>query len=212
VIRRHASALSPRDSFLLGFFMTFLGRFLAAVLCGGLDQFLYHVHEIPVYSAGWLLVNCAPSDLLYRVLDLPYSIFISRLLYCIIEIRGICQGVDIGRSVFGSATGSVLLAVLLSSSESFIWLIFWPETRMLSDRVVRRNFAIGLAYLVVRRFLVDDSSQIQEFAFRMAALSLVVVILIADAIIYGVGQRKGIDVTLVDYLATRRWYSGGGPA
>jgi hypothetical protein len=206
VIRRHATSLLPSHSFLLGFFMAFLGRFLCAVLCGGLDRFLDHVLEIPIYALTWLLLNCSPSDLLYRFLNKPYSIFVSRLLYCVIEIRGVCQGVDTGRSAFGSATGSVLLAVLLSSSESFIWLLFWPETRMLADRVVRRNFAIGLVYLVVCK---KWELQVGQLVFKMCALSFVIVVLIADAAVYGVGQGRGIDVTLMEYLAPFLTYSGG---
>jgi hypothetical protein len=203
VIRRSDAGFDTLRSFFTGGFMAFFGRILVAFLCGGFDGFLDHVFEGPIYGLIWVLVNHSLFDLFYQFLTIDFTIVGCHILYCVIQVRHICLGVDTGSAVFGSAAGSVLLSVALSSSESLIWLLFCRETRMFSDRVIRRNLLMGIAYLFV--------GYSQPFIFKICSLILSILILIADIVLYGVTASEGIDVTFLPSLGRFFRFSGGDP-
>ena len=78
----------------------------------------------------WYIVNCSPKDIVFRLLKSSFFVFIFEIILGIIYTREICHGYLIGLREFpDSYLCPFLIATILSSTESFIWLLFYEENR-----------------------------------------------------------------------------------
>jgi hypothetical protein len=192
--------------------MTLLGRVLIAFVTGRRCPVFDNVIYVPAYSAIWFVVNCCPWDVVYSILNSRPVAVLAQFAFALVQVRETCHGVDIGLRAFPSGTGAILIAVVLSSTESFVWLLFGQEpTREFSNRVILRNLLCAGLYFGLTQFpektppWVDKS---KEGVTIWALIGYLGLVLIEMVIFWEIRGRSGIDVTLLSYVGKIFKYTG----
>jgi len=195
-VRRHASALGAAQSYFLAAFMSLVGRILVSIV----------IHSpIPIFKDGfyvcdftliWLAVNYLFFDIPYKILN--HSIVLVLLPFrSFVQVRQLCDGCDLAvRFPQISFVGQIFLSSILSSADSFLWLLCCEETRDFSNRVIFRNLIGSILYaeIVSREALVTGT------AMRLYMLAFYNVLHVLDMLLFGIRSRQGIDVTLLTYV------------
>lgn len=211
-VRRHAPRFSPMKSFLTTGCMVFLGRIVTAFVLTRkpllIDQPLYIVFFLVV----WFLVNCSPWDFVHKIITWPPFIVVFQLVYTIIQVRGATHGVDMGLKAFNQcAVGGILTAVILSSSECFVWLLInEPPTREFSGCTFLRNLFIAVSYFCVTEYseFFSDYIDTSRKSVKLYALTVCLVVCLLNQIFFGLWDRRGIDITFLSYVGKLFSYKG----
>jgi hypothetical protein len=212
VVRRCGDRLKWWESYVVAGLMTLLGRVLIACITGRRCPVFDNVLYIPAYSAIWLVVNCCPFDCVYSVLNSRPIAAIAQFAFALVQVRETCHGVDIGLRAFPSGTGAILIAVMLSSTESFVWLLFGQEpTREFSNQAVLRNLFCALLYFGLTQYPEKTPSWVEsskEGVKIWALIAYLGLVLIEMVIFWEIRGRKGIDITLLSYVGKALSYTG----
>ena len=204
-VRKFNSNFKWMKSFLLSFFMVLFGRVCTAYFTDRLPVILENTGYITYTILIWFLVNCSPFDFVYRLIKNGFFALIFQIIMGIIQTREICHGYLIGLRAFpNSATGSIIIPIILSSTESLIWLLFCAEHRSFGMRVVLRNILLSSAYYVLftypellKQYIIYD---ITVPILRISILAVIEIIVFLDTIFFGFKLSKGLDITFLTYL------------
>ena len=214
IVRRCASHLNWWKSYLLCGFLTFAGNYIALFMTYSPSPLLENPFDVPLFSIIWICVNCSSNDFFYRLITLHPITFIFQIIFCLIKVRSICLGCEIGMNSFpNSVTGAILVSIVFSSMDSLIWMFYLKSTRDFSNLAIFRNtsYAFFYYYFINKLFVNDiktDSikakKSIAQFTILVSAISLTII----ENIKYGMTSNKGIDITLITYLKNIIIYHG----
>ena len=210
IIRRFAPQFEWHKSYLVAGFMSLFGRALAAFVIQRNPPLLEEPLYVPIFSVLWFLMNCSPYDLVHRVLSLAPVVIVLQLAYTVVQVREIVHGVDIGFSQFGTGVGAILFSAMLSSTASFVWLLFADGTREFSNQMILRNLLVSWLYL---QLVHKGVAQYMPFAIdrmsaRLCAWGAYVVLAAIDNVLFGLRGRKGADITLLTYIGKLLTFCG----
>ena len=202
-IRRHATRLPWFKSLMFTGFMFLTGRVITAFVCFKPNPFLQNPFYLPCFLLVWFLVNASPYDIVYKICEFPPVFFILQILYCIIQTRQVVSGISIGESQYPDSPPSiVLISVILSSAESFIFIITNQKSRDFSTAVLSRNLLAASSIVIHKHFheYLDKICKITNMQLQLIILIINILIAIANDIIYGLKDNNSIDVTFLTYL------------
>jgi hypothetical protein len=210
VVRRCSSNFPWWKSFVISSFMTFLGRVVVAFVTLRRPPLFENPLYIPLFIAIWVLVNCSPFDIVYSLLNFAPVSFVFQYAFALVQVREVSHGVDLGLRAFPAGTGALLISLVLTSTESFVWLLFSPETREFSNRVVLRNFAAAVAYLVLTEYpeLFPEWVDKTKEGVKIWTLGVYALIVFVDLIVFRLRGRNGFDVTFLSYIGLLCRYCG----
>lgn len=190
------------------FLMAFAGRTAAALLTRRPTPLFENEYYVPLFLLVWFLVNCSPFDAVYRLIDTRVCSLVLQLAYGLIQVRETCHGVDIGlKRYHSSAVGPVLISFLLSSAESFIWVLKNKDVRFFSTKVILRNVAFSIAYMVLTGGCAAGFSY-DRGETKIALWALTSVVTVVDCALFGIVGNGAVDVTLLSYLSYVVEYKG----
>lgn len=211
IIRRFAPHFEWFKSYLVAGFMSLFGRALAAFVTLRNPPLLEEPLYIPLFTILWFLVNCSPFDLVHKILSSGPILLILQNIYTVIQVREVVHGVDIGFSSFGTVVGAILLSAMLSSTSSFIWLLFENGTREFSNQMILRNLLVAFFYLQLLHkpsFTIELPFPVTAEYVRMYALIAYLSLGFVNNLVFGLRGRAGIDVTLLSYIGKLLTYCG----
>jgi uncharacterized protein YqgC (DUF456 family) len=195
VVRRYCGNWNCYQSTLIGAFMALLGRVTVAAILHIRPPLFDCPLYIPIYLVIWVLMNCAPFDVVYRVLNTRFFQILSQFR-SLLQARSVLCGVDLAPSEF-SLVGKVVLGVLLSSQDSVVWLLFAEGTREFWNGVIVRNAAAAGAYA----WLSQSQCFVSDTVLHELFWVVFGVITVVEICVHGVSSRIGIDVTFLTRLA-----------
>jgi hypothetical protein len=212
VVRRCGSGLESWQSYAVAGLMTLLGRVLVAFVtwrrCPVFDNILY----IPLFSLIWLAVNCCPLDVVYSILNSRPIAALAQFGFALVQVRELCHGLDIGLRAFPSGTGAILIAVMLSSTESFAWLLFGQTpTREFSNQATLRNLLCAMIYFGLTQFPEKIPSWVnatKENVKLWVLAGYLGIVLLEMVIFWDIRGRNGIDLTGLSYFGMIFKYTG----
>lgn len=190
------------------FLMAFTGRILAAFFTKRSPPLFDNEYYIPLFLMVWFLINCSPFDIVYRIINNRFLALVLQFCYGLIQVRETCHGIDIGMRRFrNSAVGAILISFLLSSSESFIWILNNNDVRFFSSKVMMRNIAFSIIYYTFFNNILN------YFDFRREEVKILLFVLVSlitliDCVLFGIRSNKSIDITLLSYLSNVVEYKG----
>jgi len=211
ILRRFAAQFSWRKSFATAGFMALFGR----VLVGFVTHRRPPLFETPMYVVVfvliWFLMNCSPFDIVHRILSLPPFLLLMQAAYAAIQVRECCHGVDIGlRAYPTSAVGAVIVSIILSSTECFIWLLVAEGVREFSSVVILRNIATACAFFAITQYpeLWPPGVPTDRLTVKMLALGGYLAVAFLDQVVFRLRGKGGLDVTLLSLVGLVFRYRG----
>ncbi|OHT03047.1 hypothetical protein TRFO_29666 [Tritrichomonas foetus] len=213
-LRRFAPRLTWWQSYLLCGFMALSGKYLALFMTYSPSPLLEHPLDIIILSFAWMLVNCSSSDFFYRIMSwnfiFPFFLVLLQIVFCLIQVRSVCFGCDTGSSKYPSSfTGQFFVAIIYSSMDSFVWMLFLQKSRDFSNRSILRNAAISIIYLYFKQYpMFFELFEVTEKSLKVYLLIIGLTIVIIDDAVFGVLAPKGIDITGLTYISRAVTYYG----
>ena len=202
-IRRHAKKLSWAKSLMFCSLMVHCGRAIAAFICYRPNPLLQNTHYFPTFLVIWFLVNASPFDIVHRVCNFPPTLVLLQVVYAVIQTRQVVNGIELAQLQYpNSLTGIILISVVLSSTESFIFIITHQKSRDFSTAVLSRNIAAAVA-LVLHKNYSEYFDKIIKFStgdLQLIILAFNIAIAIMNDIVYGLKSNESVDVTLLTYF------------
>ena len=210
-VRRFGKKFEWYQSYLIAAFMSLFGRVLTAFITQRNPPLLEEPLYVPVFTILWFLVNCSPRDFFYMILSTSPFAFILELIYALVQVRDCTCGVDIGYKCFPQgAVGAILVSVIMSSTPSFVWLLFESGARQFSNRTILRNLGLATAYFHIthRPEYFGQYINTDKDIVKVYALVLYITISLIDQIVFGWRGRGEIDITLLTYIGILFEYTG----
>jgi len=189
-------------SLMLGSLTTLVGRVLIAYVTERPNPLFENPFLLPTFFFIWFLVNASPFDLICRFICFPPVIFVVECLYAIVQVRQIIHGISIAEKAFvNSVTGIISVSLILSSSESFIWIFTGRESRDFSVPVIMKNIILTCSYYYFLKNPVTIGHVVFEktqLSFCMLFIRLIEVII--NDIVFGIDSTKSIDLVLYHFF------------
>ena len=211
IVRRMAPSFKWFKSYLTSAFMAFLGRVVVALVTGRHAPLFDNPLYVPIFTAIWFLMNCSPFDLCHKIVTFPPFLFLYQFVYALIQVRETCHGVDIGLRAFPrSPVGAFLISAILSSSESFVWLLVGPESRDFGQCATLRNAAVAVSYLMLTQYPDRFEGIVvpEREMLKMIILGVYCGLVLLNNLIFGLRDPRGFDITLLTYLGKVFTYKG----
>ena len=202
-IRRHATKLPWHKSLMFTAFMVHSGRVITAFVCYRSNPFIENPFYFPSFLMIWFLINASPFDIVYKICNFSPAFTLLQLLYCIIQTRQIVNGISIGMNQYPeSPPGIVLISLVLSSAESFFFIITNQKSRDFSTAVLSRNLLASSSIVLHQHFhsYSDKIIPISNYQLQLIILVINVIIAVANDIIYGLKSNDSIDITFLTYF------------
>jgi len=211
IVRNNQPKLDWWQSLLISFSLSSLGRVLVALFTNRRPPLLENPYYTPFFVLIWFCINSFPFDIFYRVCNSGFFFFLLQLCQSLIQIRESSHGIDIGLRAFPSSiVGSVAISLVLSSVDSFIWLLFFSQTRDWSVRSILKNLAFASCYLALTQYpeYFSDYVDTTREGVKIYGWGIFSIISLIDNIIFGLKTPKGIDFTFLTYIAKIFKYRG----
>ena len=195
VIRRHAPQMKQHESLITAASITLLSRALTAYFAERPPALFDNIYYFPGFLLIWFVMNYFPFDLIYKIVSFAPVAFVSQFVFALVQVRESCHGIDIGLRAFpASPVGAILLSLILSSTESLVWLLKNPKTREFSTRVIIKNLITAITYFTLVHYheLFDDFIQTGREYVKIYAFGVYSAITLLNMIIYGLRGRGGI--------------------
>ena len=203
IVRKSEFSKKWWKSLLISWSMTMFGRIFTAIFTGRRPPLLENPIYTPLFLLIWFLINCSPLDLIYKLFNLKIMNFLLQLLNSIIQIRETCHGIDFGLRAFPSSiVGSILLSSILSSSDSFIFLIVKGKSKDFNDKTIYKNLLISIFYLFITQYpeYFQDYLDTTKEYIKINLLFLNLIITFINNLIFGINSNNSIDWTLFSYF------------
>lgn len=202
-IRRHAKKLSWVKSLIFSMLMVHCGRIIAAFVCYRPNPLLQNTLYFPIFLVIWFLVNASPFDIVHKFFNFHPIFVLLQIIYAVIQTRQIINGIELAELQYpNSLTGITLISVVLSSTESFIFIITHQKSRDFSTAVLSRNMIAASSLVIHKNYsqYFDKIVKLSKGDLQLIILVCNIVIAIVNDIVYGLKSNKSIDVTFLTYF------------
>lgn len=203
--RNHFKLETWDRGLVIGLFACITGKMLAAFICYRDCPIFDNSFYIPIYILIWFCINAFPFDIFYKFFNSNSLYFAQQIIYSLIQVREIVHGTNLGYGLYSqSVSGVSMVAIILSSATSCVWLIADLKSRDLSKETIYRNLvASAFSALSLAGYIPLSRCAVSFILFFIFVCSNII-----NDIAFGLRSDRCLDITGISYLLSVLPYSG----